>query len=468
MAEMMSFPVRKLTLDVFNFRTMPQTDEVAAIHALIAIDTDWFWALMESLIDTGYLPTENIIALRDGRKCVVKEGNRRIAVLKIIHGYIDANEFELPDVIKEKLLTITPAWKRSNLNVPCSIYEMHEAEVVDRIVSLTHGKGDKAGRAKWKAIARARHNRTMAKASEPGLDLVESFLSKTKKISEDQKERWSGDYPVTILHEAIKRLAGRLGYKSAAELAKAYPKIREKAALEEIILDIGHKQLDFKAIRAASPDFGVKYGLPPAPDTMSPEDSPSDSGAKAKGGHDSERDHGTRDPTSKPDQSTTTNDGPSKSPKAHPAEDPKAVASALKKFIPRGNDREKLATLLKEIKKIDLAETPHAFCFLLRSMFEVSAKSFCAERGIRTRENNRDRSLLDLLKSVVKHITDNHSDMDKERRLYGAIQELNNPTGILSVVSMNQLIHNSQVIAKPSSIAVVFHHVFPLLEEMNK
>ncbi len=61
-------PVKQLFLDVRNFRTVPQPDETAAIHALMAIDTDWFWALMDSLLDTGYLPTENIIILQSGKK----------------------------------------------------------------------------------------------------------------------------------------------------------------------------------------------------------------------------------------------------------------------------------------------------------------------------------------------------------------------------------------------------------------
>jgi hypothetical protein len=54
-------PVSELKLDLHNFRTVPQPDELSAVHALIAIDTDWFWALMENLLDDGYLPTENII-----------------------------------------------------------------------------------------------------------------------------------------------------------------------------------------------------------------------------------------------------------------------------------------------------------------------------------------------------------------------------------------------------------------------
>jgi hypothetical protein len=35
-----SLPVKDLTLDLQNFRTVQQPDELSAVHALIAIDTD--------------------------------------------------------------------------------------------------------------------------------------------------------------------------------------------------------------------------------------------------------------------------------------------------------------------------------------------------------------------------------------------------------------------------------------------
>jgi len=74
--------VKKLKLDLKNFRTVPQQDEVSSVHALISIETDWFWALTESLLEDGYHPTENIIVLNDGG-LFVREGNRRIAAFKI-------------------------------------------------------------------------------------------------------------------------------------------------------------------------------------------------------------------------------------------------------------------------------------------------------------------------------------------------------------------------------------------------
>lgn len=79
--------VEELKLDLNNFRTVPQSKETTAVHTMISIAPDRFWALAESLLDDGYLPTENIIVLKAGEDLVVKEGNRRIGALKLIFGF---------------------------------------------------------------------------------------------------------------------------------------------------------------------------------------------------------------------------------------------------------------------------------------------------------------------------------------------------------------------------------------------
>ncbi|RJQ48515.1 MAG: hypothetical protein C4528_02535 [Gammaproteobacteria bacterium] len=179
-------PIKQLKLDLSNFRTVPQSSETNAIHAMISINPDWFWALTESLLEDGYHPTENIIVLKDGKKkqdLMVKEGNRRIGALKLIFGYISRSQFALPSHIEEKIAGVSKEWKAANQNVPCAIYGPAEAKFVDKIVTLTHGKGEKAGRDKWNAVARARHNRDKLAASEPALDLLEKYLEKGKNIT---------------------------------------------------------------------------------------------------------------------------------------------------------------------------------------------------------------------------------------------------------------------------------------------
>lgn len=468
-----SISVKKLSLDTKNYRTVAQPNEVSAIHSLIDVEPEWFWAIMESLVDDGYLPNENIIALQEGKNTVVKEGNRRIAAMKIIHGIVSADEFSLPSHISEKLASLDRGWKKANEDVPCTIYAANEATAADRVVTLTHGKGEKAGRLRWSAVARARHNRDKSGSAEPALDLLEKYLEKGKNLSGAQAARWAGDYPLTVLEEAMKRIATRLGLKSGPEIAKIYPRLTKRSGLEELMLDIGLSNIKFKDVRAES--FGDKYGMP-APQSQGRSDdtgqgnygSVKTSGVEGKDFSGAETQDGLG-----PEKMPLPNSGQKRAPSAHSANDPRSVSALLRKFKPKGAGREKLATLLDELKKLDVMTTPHAFCFVFRSMFEVSAKAYCADHSSNSgpkavESNGNDRKLVNILKEVVNHLTSNRQDKAMERALHGAITELANPESVLSVTSMNQLVHNPRYVINGTNVCNLFANVFPLLEEMNK
>ena len=84
MSQITFVDVKSLSLDLANYRTVHQSTEKRAIQTMIAMRPEWFWALTESLIDDGYLATENILVLDYGSsKMVVKEGNRRAKAMKL-------------------------------------------------------------------------------------------------------------------------------------------------------------------------------------------------------------------------------------------------------------------------------------------------------------------------------------------------------------------------------------------------
>jgi len=464
-----SLKVKDLSLDTHNFRTVPQADEASAIHPLITLDPGYFWALMESLVDNGYLPTESIIVLKQGRTLVVKEGNRRIAALKLIHCIVPMNDYDLPVHLADEISKLTPAWKKANEEVPCLVYDAAEEGAADRIVALTHGKGQKAGRLDWESVATARHNREKLGIAEPGLDLLEKYLAKGKNLTQAQAERWAGKYYLSVLDDAIKKLAGRLGFKSSTELANAYPKVSNKTGLDALMLDIGLENVGFKETRADN--FGAAYGMPPIVKAGASSTSQSGSAGNTSGGGSGMTQQtktaagvsATRSPAS----------GTSKSTKAHAAGDPKAIAFALRNFKPRGKNREKLVTLLEELKKLKIKDHPHAFCFLLRSMFEISAKAYCKDHQSSggpsiTKTDGSERALADILRDVVGHLTKNKTDKAKLKELQGAMTQLGKNESILSVTSMNQLVHNPKFLVSAHDICTLFANIFPLLEEMNK
>ena len=452
-----NLPIKQLQLDLRNFRTVPQANEEAAVDAMVSIRPGWFWALMESLLDSGYLPIENILVLEgvgsDGERIfTVKEGNRRVAALKIAHGLLKRSHLEVPANIESMLAVVSSGWRAETDEVPCIIYPASESDTVDRIVTLAHGKGQNAGRNNWTAVARARHSRDKSGGNEPALDLLEAYLAHGKNCEPQQAQQWAGDYPLTVLAEAMKRLAGRLGADSARDLANRYPSISHRDAVEAIAKDIGLKLLTFTEIRKSDVDFAARYGIPPL--SGGPKKKPGKKGGTGK---------------------TGTKTGAKTKGGAAPAaslRDPKAVKAAIKSFTPRGPDREKVVLLRNEVRALNLRNNPLAFCFLVRSMFEISAKAYCGQHGaaggLSTKKKGRNRPLVSILRDVTKHLTNNNADQERTKQLHGAMTELARSEGLLSVTSMNQLVHNPKFSVTTGDICQLFGNIFPLLEAMNE
>jgi hypothetical protein len=387
----------------------------------------------------------------------VKEGNRRIASLKIIYGQIKG--IDIPDNIKAKITALETEWLDKNKKIPCAVYHKDEIEVVKKIVSLIHAKGEKAGREKWNAIARARYNRDEKKEKEYGLELLEKYIVNGKKLSPDQKERWSGDYPITVLDESFPKLYSSFGYSSPEAILADYPQ-KHRIKIEKVLYDIGIQQLGFKEIRN-KPFWGLKYGLgetvTPKPDSQN---NPSNTGKSntSQQGNNAESEQEAQPKTKRKQV-------------AYSITDVKSVYKKLKEFKPVGNYREKVVLLADEIKKLKIDVHPHSFCFLLRSLFEISAKAYCEDNkntGLSaTKADGNDKNLSDILREIVTLMTSNKQDREKLKLLHGALTELNKKDGILSVTSFNQLIHNPRFSIQPNDICILFHNIFPLLEEMN-
>lgn len=482
MAQLKRLPIDKLTLDPKNFRTVPQRTETGAVNALLSLKPEWFWALCSSLVEDGYRPNEAIIVLEDGDKLIVKEGNRRIAALKLILGRVQLRGVNIPADLKAKIDKLDAFWKTENSTVPCTIYPASKAELVDRIIDQIHGKGEQGGRLDWPSIARARHNRANG-VSEPGLDLLEEYLKKGKNLNREQAERWGGDYKLTILDEVLKRIAARVGATSARDIADRYPdKTKYRDALETIMADIGLQVLTFPKVRDDSKDFGETYNLP-KPAATAPNPAQSGSITPTTGGPNASGQQGTQ--TGQPPATHSAAPGQPASAASSSTAQPKKTAAAasndaanvkrlLRNLRPVGQNRSKVVVLLNEARKLKLETHPHAFCFVLRAMFELSGKAYCADNAkdglSATKPDGRDKDLGVMLREITQHLINKAGGpmTPVGRRLHGAMTQLDaqsqNP---LSITSLNQLIHNGIFVVDETHIATLFGNVYPLLEAMN-
>ena len=73
-----------------------------------------------------------------------------------------------------------------------------------------------------------------------------------------------------------------------------------------------------------------------------------------------------------------------------------------------------------------------------------------------------------MLRDITDFLTINKSDKLMVKKLHGAMTEISKSDGILSVTSLNQLVHNPLFSIAPNDISIIFSNIFPLLDEMNK
>lgn len=437
---------------------------------MIAVGEKDFWGLADSILEEGYTGEGNLIVLREGdnpEKLVVKEGNRRLAAIKLVRELLSLDDdVDIPVATKRRMARLTASERADKKDIPVLIYPAEEADIVDRIVARKHGKGGYAGRAEWNSVPRARHNRAQG-ANEYGLDLLEKYLEKGKNLTPQEQALWEGDYPVTILDEALSRTVAFLDRAvSVKELVAAYPRTPHRVALESMMAAIGRHRLKFPDMRKKgdekwSPEpYGFvrpasEVDTPDTSDAPKPAEPATGDSAGGASNADTGNDGGVDSGGTKPDAFNTYKD----------------LQAWFKALKVNGDHREKVAILAKEATKINVDSAPHAVAFLVRSMFELSAKAYCkehaGEKGVPTYGDANGR-LEKALLAIIAHIRNVEGD---QALLYGAELELKHDEKdphFLSTKSMNQLVHNPQFLIDGTRFLRSFANLKYLLEALNK
>ncbi|OYY95292.1 MAG: hypothetical protein B7Y41_01940 [Hydrogenophilales bacterium 28-61-23] len=101
--------------------------------------------LMESIGQQGYFPGEPLVAVKNGERYIVAEGNRRLAAIKLLNG-----QLPIPPRLKS-LQDAKEQAKEHPSSIPCLVFDEH-AEVL-HYLGYRHITGVKA----WKPLAKARY-----------------------------------------------------------------------------------------------------------------------------------------------------------------------------------------------------------------------------------------------------------------------------------------------------------------------
>ena len=168
-----------------------------------------------------------------------------------------------------------------------------------------------------------------------------------------------------------------------------------------------------------------------------------------------------------------------------PVDDPRSVTSYLRGLTLVGAGREKAETIRVEMINLNIKKTPLAFGLLLRSFIELMAKTYVRARpalGIPVNDGINERSLRDILDDIVAHVAPDPDPMpkttkdeksrkaaarNKHKEWRDVLNTLAEPTNVLSVMSMNGLVHHHTYTVRYDVLCREFHNIKSLIEELN-
>lgn len=458
MATLQKLSLASIVLDLDNFRTMHQPDEAAAIFAIIQASESKVRNLAKDIAETGLSLANNIVVVSmedEQGKYVVMEGNRRISCLKMIENpeLVPSSNPQLKNFFQSLAASTNADWRAQNLeNINCVVCS--EAEAL-REVERRHATGqDGVGLENWEAMARLRLSRKLG-IPVPMLEIVEAFISADSSFNNTVRQALFHAYPITTFERWFIPLASFLG-TTPEQLAADYPTHPKKQSIDKLLRHIAdgetvtsrtHEKVKDHILPAlanvyfpASPPAGSVSSAPPASGGAQPNPVPPPAATAQSG-------------------STSSATAPSNSSQAARGNSPSIrkvnkFNQVVKNFSARGADHQKIQTLIDEIKRLKIADHPHAFVMLLRSIIDISVHSYCNANGIQTQipagTRMKDIELNNLCVTVANHMET--QDGTLVRKLHGVKNLFSTAASPLSITSMNQTVHG-QYVVNPAHVA---------------
>jgi len=426
--EKKTIPFGRLFLDTENPRHEEVTSQREAIAALVENQRQKLVVLASDILEFGLSPIDRLLVLKSGRNYVVVEGNRRVAVVKILNNLSLVEGTPIESQMKRLASKGTPPSE-----VDCAVAPARK-DAEHWMENRHGGESGGAGVVPWNALATNRFSQKPGREAGAAI----RFLEEVERA-----------YPKNeVLHDLIQRVAakrlttlGRLvldaSFKERIGLAEEngslsfhYPASALEEFFEHVLgdfaADIGVSQIRTKEQRAEY------LSSTPEPD-----------------------------PGIRSTDATPLSTAPVKKPKPKPK--PKRPKPAPKP--PRPLDDLDLSSMdpktqavLREVKTLKLDRTPHAAAVLIRAILELSVDNYLASKNLKAQ---------DKLSQRIKKCLTKLDPKQKDERFKAIRAGLADGTSLYAVATLHAFVHNKYFHADPTTIGSFAANVEPFLQALN-
>ncbi|MEX2166088.1 MAG: hypothetical protein WD852_03590 [Methyloceanibacter sp.] len=433
-----------LILDHDNPRITHAEGQQEALQKVVKEQKSKLVKLAQSIAEHGLNPMDRLLVLRLNRKpekFISLEGNRRVAVFKLLTNPAVMSGLEMPEPMRKLLEREAKKFSKSMVE-PVSCFELASRQEGDYWLRLRHqGEQGGAGIVDWRPRAKQRF-RTRSPAVQ-ALDMV----TERGGLTESQREKIEESFPLSTLQRFVedRKVRQTLGLDvKAGKLVTKLPASEIIKPLRRIVLDLATKERRVGSLMKT--DQMLEYI-----GTFDTKDTPDLS--KAKG---AER---TVDeiPISEFRRATS---------RTRRKPDPSDRKEVVPKNCPVNVTDNRIAEIYKELRTLKLVDAGNAIAVLLRVFLEMSVDHFLEKNG-RTLKftapggQQRFKPLDKKLAEVVAMLVDIGVP---EERFAEVTRSLSVKTSPMYIDLFHRYVHDRFATPSPTELKAAWNNAQPLFE----
>lgn len=450
MAGDIKLKIEDLVLDHDNPRISHADGQQEALQKVVKEQKGKLTKLAQSIVQHGLNPMDRLLVLRLNQKperFIALEGNRRVAVLKMLSKPAVMTGLDMPPAVKKALEREGTTFSKS-LVEPIACFELDARQDGEYWLELRHkGEQGGAGIVDWSSSAQQRfRERTPAIQA---LDMV----TERGGLTADQRALITDKFPLTTLQRFVEDKAVRkamgLDVKKG-KLVTNLPAAEVLKPLKRVVLDLATKKKTVSSFYKSDQMLNYVQSF----DGRNRADL-----SKAKA---AER---TIDEIPISEFGKATQPAPRRKP------DPSDRKELVPKTCPVNVTDNRIAEIYKELRTLKLEDgpspAPNAIAVLLRVFLEMSVDHFLENNGgtLKATDNGRERwkKLDRKLKEVVAKLV---SQGVPQGKLASILRSVDVKTSPMNVELFHMYVHERFSTPSPAELKAAWNNAQPLFEKI--
>ena len=442
--------IADLILDNDNPRISHAAGQQEALQKIINDQRTKLVKLAESIVEHGLNPMDRFLVVQLNQRpkqYVSLEGNRRVAVFKLLTNPAVMSGLDMPASMKRIFERLAKQFQRSRVEpIPC--FELSSRDAARYWLNLRHNKGhDGAGVDDWKSLAKRRFE-----GKPPAVQALE-LVTERAGLTATERAAITDKFPTSTLERFLENRAVRteLGIDVRnGKLVTKLPAAEVAKPLKKIILDLATKTTRVgKLMKTADM---LKYIRDDLGDQNLPD--------KSK---------------ERRDERTLEEIPLTEFPRLRPATKRKPNPSDRKELVPKGCPinitDNRIAEIYKELRTLKLEDgpspAPNAIAVLLRVFLEMSVDHFLENNGgsLKAVDGGRERwkKLDRKLKEVVAMLVNMGVP---ESHFASIVRSVDVKSSPLNVELFHLYVHEQFATPSPTELKAAWNNAQPLFEKI--